>query len=55
MSVQLWNKSLMVNMQATMARQPLVKTHVTLKPCHRPGLNWGPCACKAHVMTTTLR
>ena len=23
--------------------------------CFRPGSNWGSCACKAHVMTTTLR
>ena len=25
------------------------------KGCLRPGLNWGPCACEAHVITTTLR
>ena len=23
--------------------------------CFRPGSNWGPCACDAHVMTTTLQ
>ena len=25
------------------------------KICFRPGSNRGPCACKAHVITTTLR
>lgn len=25
------------------------------KKCFRPGSNWGPCACEAHVITTTLR
>ena len=23
--------------------------------CFRPGSNWGPCACEAHVMTTTIQ
>ena len=23
--------------------------------CLRPGSNWGPCACEAHVITTTLQ
>ena len=23
--------------------------------CFRPGSNRGPCACEAHVITTTLR
>lgn len=25
------------------------------KNCFRPGSNRGPCACEAHVITTTLR
>ena len=25
------------------------------KKCFRPGSNRGPCACEAHVITTTLR
>ena len=25
------------------------------KRCFRPGSNRGPCACEAHVITTTLR
>lgn len=25
------------------------------KTCFRPGSNRGPCACEAHVITTTLR
>ena len=29
-------------------QQPLIK-----KSCHHAGLNCGPCACKAHVITTT--
>ena len=33
-------------------KQPGSATYLV---CFRPGSNWGPCACEAHVMTATLQ
>ena len=32
-----------------------VREKKKIKTCFRPGSNRGPCACEAHVITTTLR
>ena len=34
------------------SKQPGSATYLV---CFRPGSNWGPCACEAHGMTTTLQ
>ena len=33
-------------------KQPGSATYLV---CFHPGSNWGPCACEAHVMATTLQ
>ena len=34
------------------SKQPGSATYLV---CFHPGSNWGPCACEAHVMATTLQ